>query len=328
MRKRFRVLFIFAIAIVCIVLYNASFLAPLPDGSLTIMSHRGVHQTFKTKGIGNDTCTAKVILPPKHNFLENTLPSMAEAISHGADMIELDIHPTSDGEFVVFHDWTLQCRTNGRGKTRDHKLAELKALDIGYGYSGDGGQTYPFRGQFIGAMPTLGEVLIAFPDIQFLINMKSRSSQEAQLLLEYLTARQVSPKRVVIYGHEKPISKIKTLTSDFTVFSKQSAKACFIHYGLLGWTGYLPKACRSTWVIVPENFRWAVWGWPNRFQSRLDKVGSEAVLTGPQTRSRSNPAIDSTEQLAHIPKNFAGTIWTNRIELIGPELTKPRLSSR
>ena len=33
-------------------------------------------------------------------------------------MIEIDVHPTTDGQFAVFHDWTLDCRTNGAGVTR------------------------------------------------------------------------------------------------------------------------------------------------------------------------------------------------------------------
>jgi glycerophosphoryl diester phosphodiesterase len=43
-------------------------------------------------------------------------------------------------------------------------MTSLKKLDIGYGYTADGGKTYPFRGKAIGLMPTLTEVLQAFPD--------------------------------------------------------------------------------------------------------------------------------------------------------------------
>ncbi len=59
-------------------------------------------------------------------------------------MVEIDVAPTKDGKMVLFHDWTVDCRTNGKGETRDLTLAELKALDIGYGYTADGGKTYPF----------------------------------------------------------------------------------------------------------------------------------------------------------------------------------------
>lgn len=87
--------------------------------------------------------------------------------------MEFDVHPTKDGQFAVFHDWTLECRTDVEGVTRDHTMEELKQLDIGYGYTADGGKTYPFRGKGVGLMPTLDEVLVAFPKQSFLIHIKS-----------------------------------------------------------------------------------------------------------------------------------------------------------
>ncbi len=72
---------------------------------------------------------------------------MHAAFDAGADIVEFDVHPTTDGHFAVFHDWTLDCRTDGKGVTREHTLAELKKLDAGYGYTADGGKTYPLRGK-------------------------------------------------------------------------------------------------------------------------------------------------------------------------------------
>ena len=63
---------------------------------------------------------------------------MQAAFDYGADVVEFDIHPTTDGRFVVFHDRRLDCKTNGQGLTRSHAIKELKALDIGYGYTFDG----------------------------------------------------------------------------------------------------------------------------------------------------------------------------------------------
>lgn len=68
----------------------------------------------------------------------------------GADMVELDVQLTSDGEVVVFHDEKLSRCTNGRGRIADHTLAALKKLDAG-GWFGR-----KFQGEKI---PTLAEVL-------------------------------------------------------------------------------------------------------------------------------------------------------------------------
>lgn len=126
------------------------------------------------EGITNETCTASRIYPPEHPYLENTIPSMEAAFQYGADIVELDVHITADGKFAVFHDWTVDCRTNGHGVTREHTLAELKKLDIGYGYTADGGKTYPFRGKGMGLLPSLHEVLERFPDKPFLIHVPEK----------------------------------------------------------------------------------------------------------------------------------------------------------
>lgn len=319
--KQMRLVAILAILII-IGAINASGFAPRPTGEMTIMSHRGVHQPFSTEGLNNDTCTASRIETPTHDYIENTLTSMQAAFDFGATMIELDVHPTTDGDFAVFHDWTLECRTEASGKVREKTKAQLKALDLGYGYTFDNGQTFPFRGKYIGAMPMLDEALSAFPNHRFLINIKSRSKVEGRLMADYLLGRNVDADRVVLYGHEGPINAFNETYPEVIVFSKQSAKACFIKYSLLGWTSHVPRECRNSWVLVPENFRWAIWGWPNRFQKRMQSVGSEAVLVGPQNRGRANPAIDSPEQLDSIPENFSGTVWTNRVEIIGPLLNQ------
>jgi glycerophosphoryl diester phosphodiesterase len=72
---------------------------------------------------------------------------MQAAALMGADMVEIDIAPTADGKIAVFHDWTVDCRTQGKGETRAKTLAELQALDPGYGYTADGGRNFPLRGK-------------------------------------------------------------------------------------------------------------------------------------------------------------------------------------
>ncbi|EJT52155.1 glycerophosphodiester phosphodiesterase [Trichosporon asahii var. asahii CBS 2479] len=46
---------------------------------------------------------------------ENTLASFRAAIKEGADAIESDVHVTSDGVILMFHDPTLDRTTNGSG---------------------------------------------------------------------------------------------------------------------------------------------------------------------------------------------------------------------
>jgi len=62
---------------------------------------------------------------------ELTAPAFERAIALGADMIELDVQLTRDGELVVLHDRELGRTTTGSGAVREHTLAELCALDAG-----------------------------------------------------------------------------------------------------------------------------------------------------------------------------------------------------
>ncbi len=186
-----------------------------------LLAHRGVSQTFDRAGLDNLTCTAKPIHPPTNEFLENTISSMSTVIKAGADVIELDVHPTIDGEFAVFHDWTLECRTNGTGRTRDHSMAELKALDIGFGYTADGGKTFPFKGKGVGLMPSLSEVLIAFPNQRFLINVKSNFDEEGELLATYLNGLPKERRQLIaVYGGSKPVAVIRKRVTDIITMSR------------------------------------------------------------------------------------------------------------
>ena len=59
--------------------------------------------------------------------------SFRSAIAAGCDLIECDVHLSSDGRLVVIHDHTLDRTTNGEGMVKDFSAAELRKLDAGDG---------------------------------------------------------------------------------------------------------------------------------------------------------------------------------------------------
>lgn len=65
-----------------------------------------------------------------HEFPENSLPAIDEAIRDGAEIIELDVQLTADGIPVLMHDATVDRTTKGSGKVSDFTLAELKELRL------------------------------------------------------------------------------------------------------------------------------------------------------------------------------------------------------
>lgn len=298
---------------------NTSFLAARDPGRPVLLAHRGIAQRFAPEGVGRDTCTARRIFTPTHGYLENTIASLRASFDAGADINELDIHPTTDGAFVVFHDWTLDCRTNGQGVTRDHSLAELKALDIGYGYTADGGRSFPFRGKAVGQMPSLDEVLEAFPDRRFLINIKSRDLGEGERLAAVLG--RLPPERralLMVYGDGAVMDAVKRLSPATRVMSERDVRQCLIRYIAHGWTGLMPDACRDTIVLVPINVAPWLWGWPNRFLNRFERAGSQVYVLGPfYGRGHGAAAgLDLPEDVERLPPGYSGGIWTNEIEAV------------
>jgi glycerophosphoryl diester phosphodiesterase len=287
-------------------------------GAPVLLAHRGVHQQFDKRGLTNTTCTAERMLPPTHGHLENTLASMRAAFEAGADMIELDIHPTADGDFVVFHDWTVDCRTEGRGVTRQQALAYLKSLDIGHGYTADGGRTFPLRGKFRGAMPTWAEVMAAFPGRRFLVNVKSNSAGEGAAIAAFVKARGYDVRLLAFSGGERPMAVLREAFPGTPVLSRERLKSCFLGYLAFGWVGHVPAACHYTLVYTPSNYTWFLAGWPHRFVERMAAVGSEVYLLGPMEEGRAR----GIEQDDPIPEGYRGGIYTDRIEVVGPKVRR------
>ena len=80
---------------------------------------------------------------------ENTLSCIERGIEAGADVVEVDVHLTQDGEVVVCHDKSIDRTTNGMGNIADLTLAEVQSFHV----VDDAGNPTP---EFI---PTLAEVL-------------------------------------------------------------------------------------------------------------------------------------------------------------------------
>lgn len=322
MRQIRRLLLVLAIFVVGVIVYNSSwFASPDANARVRLIAHRGVHQVYERENLSYQDCTASRIYPPTHALIENTPASMAAAFAAGADVIELDVHPTTDGQFAVFHDWDLDCRTDGSGATRDHDMAYLRTLDIGFDYTADNGETYPLRGKGLGLMPSYADIMTAFPTGKFLVHIKSRDETEGDLLAALLAEHpEWRESTWGVYGADGPTTRARSLIAGLNGFGMSSVKSCLMSYLALGWTGYMPETCRDTLVPVPINFAWAVWGWPHRFTERLAAVGSQAVLVGPLNGSDPMGGINDLETLAAVPDRFNGYVWTDRIEMIGPAL--------
>jgi len=81
---------------------------------------------------------------------ENTWAALEVGYRAGADLLEIDVQLTRDGEAILFHDFTLYSKFGDRRWVRDLDWDELKELDVGGWFGAE------FAGQRI---PRLADVL-------------------------------------------------------------------------------------------------------------------------------------------------------------------------
>jgi glycerophosphoryl diester phosphodiesterase len=94
---------------------------------------------------------------PDIEGLENTMAAFQHAVDLGFDYLETDVHVTRDGVLLAFHDQVLD-RVSDRGGA----IAELTHAEIGEALVGGRER-----------VPTIGELLEAFPHARFNIDLKS-----------------------------------------------------------------------------------------------------------------------------------------------------------
>ena len=107
---------------------------------------------------------------------ENTLEAFRLAEVQGADAFELDVRLSRDRVPVVMHDPSLERTAGHPGLVADLTLAEIQAADAGARHRGPDG-SWPWAGRGV-RVPTLVEVLRAFPTMPILIEIKSRDAQQ------------------------------------------------------------------------------------------------------------------------------------------------------
>lgn len=106
------------------------------------------------------------------NQPENSIPAIESAIKMGADVVEIDVHRTSDGHLVVCHDPTINRTTSGTGEIASMPLDSIRKYCL---RAGNNIRKKNLR------MPTLEEVLDCCKD-RILINIDRGYSFYDQIL--------------------------------------------------------------------------------------------------------------------------------------------------
>jgi glycerophosphoryl diester phosphodiesterase len=212
----------------------------------------------------------------------NTMFAFERAYAGGADVLELDIHTTADGELVVIHDATVDRTTNATGAVYDMNLSALQQLDAGYNFipgrnavRDQPASSYPYRRIRTGErpppaghtredfrVPMLKEVFDAFPDVPINIEIKGRSDTDAQSFLRnaealaaFLNARDRTDVIVVSF-HDEAIDRFHMLAPKIPLAPGLAKVAAYFQTGAPLGDGYValqvPPEFQGITVMTPE----------------------------------------------------------------------------
>ncbi|MDQ3266417.1 MAG: glycerophosphodiester phosphodiesterase [Myxococcota bacterium] len=159
---------------------------------------------------------------------ENTLPAFRQAVeTFRTDILELDVHLTREGEVVVFHDPTVERITEGHGAISSLTLAEVQSLDAAYRFTPFGGTGTPLRGQGIG-IPTLREVLRAFPEVRLNVELKDPRSGGEQVLAQLLNSEGALERVCLGSEQDELADRLHRVLPDACHFYPREALANFV----------------------------------------------------------------------------------------------------
>ncbi|MGE7090544.1 glycerophosphoryl diester phosphodiesterase membrane domain-containing protein [Lysinibacillus sp. NPDC048646] len=141
--------------------------------------------------------------------VENTIGGLVRAAAAGADLVELDIQQTEDGEFVVFHDRTLRRLAGKNGVVTNMTLSELKTISVhSDGYSDK-----------ISSLDDFIEMAKAL-DVALLIELKVQGNESEDLLpslVKKLKDHQVLDTYYVQSASSQLMTQLKKLAPNLRV---------------------------------------------------------------------------------------------------------------
>lgn len=217
------------------------------------------------------------VLNMTHQGGENEHPSgtmyaLRESLGLGADMLELDVQPTKDGHLMVLHDQSVERTTGAARSVYDMTLAEVQKLDAAHNFvpgrgtvNGLGADKYPLRGVRLGKkapplgytaedfrIPSMEEVLRAFPGVPMNIEIKGRSDEDRDSflrnadLLVALLKRVPHPPLIVVSFNQDAVDRFHAALPEIAVAPGITGVAAFIA------TGIAPEGTKA--LQVPPAF--------------------------------------------------------------------------
>lgn len=205
---------------------------------------------------------------------ENTRFAMRTAPGRGADVIEMDLFETADGDIVAIHDETVDRTTDGVGEVQEMTVDELQELDASYWFA-DGCGTcqdldedeYDYRGYATGdeeipdefgdeygldhvepgdfQIPTLGSILESVPDERLLLEPKIASVDTFVEILE----NHLQDQEIIVASFDGDfVGEFREVAPEYDTGATFWEIAAFI---VRSWLGFPPSETDYELMAVP-----------------------------------------------------------------------------
>jgi glycerophosphoryl diester phosphodiesterase len=217
---------------------------------------------------------------------ENTVEAFARAVALGYRYVETDVHATADGVPVIFHDPDLMRLTGSAGTVRGLRWADLATLRVGGA----------------GAVPRLDEVLAAWPEIRFNIDVK----EDAAAAPAVAALRRAGAARRVLLASfsDRRLSTLRALAGPDFATSLGRRSVARLKLGSLAGLPVRPPASAVAAQVPPRAGRIGVVD--RRFVAYAHRRGLQVHVW----------TIDSAAEMNRLLDLGVDGIMTDRIEVL------------
>ncbi len=143
---------------------------------------------------------------------ENTIEAFREAAKYNYYALECDVHYTTDGKWVIIHDYMLQSMAKEKGDVKTMSYEELKKVKFTNGANID---KYPDAGVCL--VEEYIEVCKK-ANIKPMIEVKDKRVDKVKSLLEIIRAYDIEDDVILISFHESVLREFKRLSPNMTLW--------------------------------------------------------------------------------------------------------------
>lgn len=220
--------------------------------------------------------------------LEHTLEAYALALEQGADVLELDVHATSDGVLVVAHDSDLERTVGIRARIAEHTWQELTRL---------AGERAPLR---------LDDVLQRFPQARFNLELKPERDDVASALAHSIAEHALSDRVIVASFHADTLAAFRRASHGSVATSAAMAES--VSFLLCYW---MQRRCPVPFVLLQLPARFPFWLGTEPFNRFVHEQGLKVQYW----------TVDDPTLMRTLVESGADGIMTNHPERLASVLT-------